>query len=125
MKTKYCDYTHLEDKQFSLPKNPVEELELNRYMYLPYAIVDEEEFKKHLNTRGSNDQHESHSVKTDKEVLLYMFGELCWTSEFTICTDDWIIDYYFVTGYFGKFLVIVYSNRAHEIKSIAGFKQGQ
>ena len=125
MKTKYCDYTHLEDKQSSLPKNPVEELELNRYMYLPYAIVDEEEFKKHLDTRCSNDQHEPHSVKTDKEVLLYMFDELCWTSEFTICTDDWIIDYYFVNGYFGKFLVIVCSDRAHEIKSIAGFKKGE
>lgn len=30
-----------------------------------------------------------------------------------------------VNGDSGKFLVIVYSNRAHEIKSIAGFKQGQ
>ena len=124
MCTKYHEYIHLEDKQSSLSKTAVEALDELLFMYLHYATIDEEEFKKHLDTRGSNDQHESHSVKTEKEVLLYMFDECCWTSEFTICISDYIIDYYFVNGYFGKFIIIVYSNRAHEIKSIAGFKQG-
>lgn len=116
---------YLDINKQSEPKTAAEVTDELRYLYLPYDIIDEEEFKKHLNTRGSNDQHESHSVKTKKEILLYMYDELCWTSEFTICTDDYILDYYFVNGYFGKFLVIVCSDRAHEIKSIAGFKKGE
>lgn len=122
---KYCDHINLEDKQSSLSKTAVETLDELSYAYLPYDIIDEEEFKKHLNTRDNNDQHKAHSDKTKKEVLLYMFDELCQTSDFTICTDDNILDYYFVNGDSGKFLVLVVSDRAHEIKSIAGFKQGQ
>lgn len=119
---------YLDINKQSEPKTAAEVTDELRYFYLPYAVIDAEEFEAHKSLRtaiGASIFERYLNGDSNKEILLYLYAELCWTSDFTLAFTDYFVDYYSVSCYLGKFILIVLRTLNHEVLSITGFKKGE
>lgn len=119
---------YLDINKQSEPKTATEATEELRYFYLPYATIDDEEFEAHKSLRtasGASIFERPPTGDSNKEILLYLYDELCWTSDFTIALTNYFVDYYSVSCYLGKFIITVLRTLNHDVLSITGFKKGE